>query len=447
MYQKPTINMTGAQDLMVRMLIPVLALLPGCATHEGYAFVEDIFECRIEPGPGDLFAKAAYRIWIPEGAETLRGIIVHQHGCGRNGLWMVWDHHWRALAAKWDCALMGTHYQQADSCASWFNPLNGSGRAFRTALKNLAEQSGHPELDSVPWALWGHSGGAFWVCRMLQLYPERIVAVVARSGGYKVNHPASFGVPVLFNYGRGERPRLNGLTYYPGGRRENAPWLIAPDPVTGHECGNSRLLAIPFFDVCFDLRLPAGQREALRKVDQAGSWLGDPGSFEIAKADAFRGDPLSRVWLPDGDFARKWQEYVKTGWVSDTTPPGAPYDLSHEFLGKSTVRITWKARADLESGIKQFYLYRNGKQIRQYVGINDEYVKKHFQYGNYGDEPGPEALYENVDKWVPTSMEFMDYRLHPDSSYTYRIRMENWSGLQSAFSEELVISPGRPSDP
>jgi hypothetical protein len=52
---------------------------------------------------------------------------------------------------------------------------------------------------------------------MLQLHPERIVAVVARSGGWQISHTASFGVPVLFNYGRTERPLLNGLTYYPQG--------------------------------------------------------------------------------------------------------------------------------------------------------------------------------------------------------------------------------------
>ena len=418
-----------------------LILLSAGLSLPDYIQGDNIYEVRLESGPDDLFATAAFRIWIPEDVDRLRGIIVHQHGCGRNGMLMAWDHHWRALARKWDCALMGTHFQQVDSCDSWHNPLNGSDRAFHTALDQLAELSGHPELTSVPWALWGHSGGAFWVCRMLQLHPERIAAVVARSGGWQISNPASFRVPVLFNYGRSEQPRLNGLTYYPHGRKENAPWLIAPDPVTGHECGHSRLLAIPFFDVCLGLRLPAGNGKTLREIDLAGSWLGDPGSNHIVRLAEHPGDPLAMVWLPHEDFARKWQEYVKSGRVTDTSPPEAPYNLSHEFLGKSTVRITWEAKADLESGIKQFHLYRNGQKIRQYVGINDDYVKKNFQYGNYGDEPGPEALYENVDQWVPGKMEFVDYRLHPDSTYVYRIRMVNWSDLPSAFSDPLVVTP------
>lgn len=341
---------------------------------------------------------------------------------------------------------MGTHYRQVDSCASWYNPKNGSDRTFHNALNNLAKQSGHPELNSVPWALWGHSGGAFWVSQMLQLHPERIVAVVARSGGYQVSNPSSFNVPVLFNYGQKERPRLNGLTYYPAGRVNNAPWLIAPDPVTGHECGNSRLLAIPFFDVCFELRLLEKGQEELRQIDMENSWLGDPGNYKIDKLGAYQGDPLTMVWLPDEKFARNWQEYLRTGWVTDTTPPGAPYNLSYKFEGKRSLSIMWKAKADLESGIKQFYLYRNGKQVKKFVGINDDYVKKNFQYGNYGDEPGPEALYENVDEWIPTKMEFKDYRLHPDSIYTYQIRMVNWSDLESSLSESLVISPSQQTD-
>ncbi len=440
---KHSTKLSITQIHIIRVLIAGLLIFLGCAPNAGYSLEKNMFEFRLEPGPEDLFAEAEYRIWIPDGVEKLRGIIVHQHGCGRNGMLMPWDHHWRALARKWDCALMGTHYRQVDSCASWHNPLNGSDQAFQNALSNLAEQSGHPELNSVPWALWGHSGGAFWVSQMLQLHPERIIAVVARSGGYHVSNPSSFNVPVLFNYGRSERPRLNGLTYYPGGRKENAPWLIAPDPVTGHECGNSRLLAIPFFDVCFELRIPSEGHNELREIDMEKSWLGDPGNYKITKLGAYQGDPLTMVWLPDEKFARNWQEYVRTGWVTDTTPPEAPYDLSFQFLGRRSVRITWKAKADLESGIKQFYLYRNGKQVKRFVGINDDYVNKNFQYGNYGDEPGPEALYENVDDWIPTKMEFVDYRLHPDSTYTYQIRMENWSGLESALSESLVISPSQ----
>ena len=42
------------------------------------------FETHYEPSTaeGELAVEANYFLWIPEGVTKLRGIIVHQHGCG-----------------------------------------------------------------------------------------------------------------------------------------------------------------------------------------------------------------------------------------------------------------------------------------------------------------------------------------------------------------------------
>ena len=32
--------------------------------------------------PGELAIESNYFLWVPDGVTTLRGIIVHQHGCG-----------------------------------------------------------------------------------------------------------------------------------------------------------------------------------------------------------------------------------------------------------------------------------------------------------------------------------------------------------------------------
>src|SRR2546425_7138080 len=34
---------------------------------------------------------------------------------------------------------------------------------------------------------------------------------------------------------------------------------FAPDPLTGHECGDSRYLAVPFLDACLATRLPRSE--------------------------------------------------------------------------------------------------------------------------------------------------------------------------------------------
>ncbi len=64
--------------------------------------------------PGELGVAVTHTLWIPPGVKTLRGVIVHQHGCGissgASGLTLAYDLHWQALAKKWDCALLGPAY-------------------------------------------------------------------------------------------------------------------------------------------------------------------------------------------------------------------------------------------------------------------------------------------------------------------------------------------------
>ena len=132
--------------------------------------------------PGELVFGVNYTIWIPPTANKVRGIIVHQHGCGegscKSGLSGAYDLHWQALAEKHHCALMAPSYEQpakAD-CQLWCDPRNGSSDAFHQALRDLGESSNHPELADVPWALWGHSGGGHWAGGMVLLHPEKVAA-------------------------------------------------------------------------------------------------------------------------------------------------------------------------------------------------------------------------------------------------------------------------------
>ncbi len=64
----------------------------------------------------------------------------------------------------------------------WFDPRRGSEKTFLKALGDLAVKSGHPEVNTVPWCLWGHSGGGIWSDVMTTLHPDRVVAVWMRSG-------------------------------------------------------------------------------------------------------------------------------------------------------------------------------------------------------------------------------------------------------------------------
>ena len=99
--------------LVLRTLL--LAAFASIAT--GGAFARSL-EISYPPSttPGELAFGATYRLWIPDGVKTLRGVIVHQHGCGagsgKAAATAAQDLHWQALARKWNCALLGPQYHQ-----------------------------------------------------------------------------------------------------------------------------------------------------------------------------------------------------------------------------------------------------------------------------------------------------------------------------------------------
>jgi hypothetical protein len=173
--------------------------------------------------PDELIYGVNYTVWIPPGVQTLRGVIVHQHGCGegscKSGLTGAYDLHWQALARKHDCALLSPAYEQPDKadCQMWCDPRKGSDAAFQKGLADLGAKSGHPELAKVPWALWGHSGGGHWAGGMVMLHPDRIAAAWLRSGvpllkedpkrkGIKAHQlpDAALQVPLMCNLGTKE---------------------------------------------------------------------------------------------------------------------------------------------------------------------------------------------------------------------------------------------------
>ncbi len=255
--------------------------------------------------PGEFVFPASYTLWTPPGVETLRSVVVHQHGCGvgscRSGMTAAFDLHWQALARQHDCALLAPVYEQPEgaSCNLWCDPRNGSAERFQTALRDLGASSGHPELARVPWALWGHSGGGAWAGGMTLLFPERVAAAWLRSGAPSVElesapapDPARGepyavkedvrSVPLMLNCGTEEGATVKDGRFshvwprnlrFLDAVRDGGLAAVSVDPLTEHACGNQRYLAIPWFDACLSARLPASAGQPLRSVSRESGWL------------------------------------------------------------------------------------------------------------------------------------------------------------------------------
>ena len=148
---------------------------------------------------------------------------------------------------------------------------------------------------------------------------------------------------------------------------------VAVDPLTAHECGNSRYLAIPWLDKCLELRLPEKVGDPLKEISTSNAWLAEPAGTVAVSAAEFEGDPLKMGWLPDQSIAKSWMQFRKDTNVTDTTPPPSPSRVIAQGG-----RLTWTADADLESGIEKFVVMRNGEFLAEVTGGKNRFGRPLF---------------------------------------------------------------------
>ncbi|MCH5718987.1 hypothetical protein [Niabella hibiscisoli] len=110
-----------------------------------------------------------------------------------------------------------------------------------------------------------------------------------------------------------------------------------------------------------------------------------------------------------------------TGTVVDRTAPPAPYDLQLLRRHNMTVELSWKADADVESGISHFNIYKGGHWIGRFPSSG---VYQGFDTN--GDDAYPLLLPELR----------MDVSLPWNESSKISISTVNHFGLESARIEQ-----------
>ena len=373
------------------------------------------------------FDHASYSIFIPDSVTSIRGIFIHQHGCGMQGTGYptAYDIQYQEFAKKWHLAIVGPdiYPKTGGSCFQWINPNSGSGPALLTALDSIAQQSDHKELITAPWLLWGHSGGGYWVLAMTKTYPERIIATFAYSPALNPDfaYPElATKIPIMIRCAGAGDANAIGVNCWGTAshtfsklRSVNGYISIAYTKDQNHNFSYVRYIAIPFFESVLTQRLPTNGDSKLCDMDSTKAWLGDTLSNKVFKLSTYSGNKLSKCWLPDSVLAKKWSEYVTTGIVKDTTPPSVPYSV--EIVDEDTTyqRIIWKSNVDYESGIKYFKILKNNS---------------YFQSKNY------QTFDTNGDNCLPPTLPKMDYnikRITGDKTYTFSIISVNNFDLES----------------
>ncbi|MDA7916824.1 hypothetical protein N9B49_01235 [bacterium] len=430
------------------------ALLAGSALAQEFPFkvipetVPPYYHVRYEGSdkPGELVYAVTYTIWMPPGVETLRGVILHQHGCKSptafTGLTGTFDLHWQALARKHGFALMSASYEEpkGESCGLWADPRKGSEAVFLKGLEDLGSKSNHPELATVPWALWGHSGGGAWTGGMTSLHPERVIALWLQSGPITVEPnpdrpndnpypltPALLEVPIMSNQGTREGITDTDSRFATVWQRyrflinsiRSKGGLIghSVDAISEHNCGNQRYLAMPWFDACISARLPRGGDGSLLPMSKEDGWVAPLLGTRAVPAHEYNGDIGNSGWLPNQRIAEAWMSYTQDTYIPDETPPPAP-----ENLIVKDRELSWTAEADLESGLSYFVIERDGEFLAK-VPENDEHTI---------GRPLFQPLYNSDAPRQPLpSMSYTDTTASPGTDHDYRVFTVNTVGLRS----------------
>jgi hypothetical protein len=251
---------------------------------------------------------------------------------------------------------------------------------------------------------------------------------------------AALAVPVMCNLGTREGVTVKTNMFAPMWDLVVQPFFkefrakggligVAVDPNSEHDCGNSRYLAIPWFDACLIARLPkeAGSAE-LKPIPTDGAWLAPLLGKRAQPVSEFTGDTSTAVWLPNERIAKAWSEFVKDGNVRDSTPPPPPHTVRVSSAGE----LTWEAAADLESGIAAFVIERDGKKLARIPEQRSGYFvgRPTFQQIGYGDYPTPPL----------EPMRYTDKTARRGKNHTYAVRAVNTVGLESKSSMATAVT-------
>jgi pimeloyl-ACP methyl ester carboxylesterase len=377
------------------------------------------------------FDSARYAVFIPANVP-LRGVFVHQHGCTMEGHGMAsaYDIQYQAFARKWGLAVVAPDlYSAKNNCRDWWDAESGSIKSLIKALTEIGRHTGHPELDGLPWLLWGHSGGGYWALSALKAVPERIIAVFGYSPGTdpQWNYPKeALKVPVFIRHAGAVGDQCcwqTALHEFHKLRSDGGLAAIAYTAGQNHNYSFVRYMAVPFFEAVMKQRLPdspAKNYRALRNMDATKAWLGDTLRYDIFPTAEYPGDRLSASWLPDSATAMKWKEYILTGTVVDHTPPPPPYNLKIRKLDNTCAELTWQAAADVESGISHFILYKNSQPVGRFPA-SDYYQR----FDTNGDDAIPCYLPELRRKIEPPE----------NAQTTFAVSAVNHFGLESTRTE------------
>lgn len=330
-------------------------------------------EISVPPEQGERYQQATFSSWLSDPNKPVKAVIIHQHGCTNASPEshppVTCDSHWRAIAKKHDCLLLVPMYQVEGDCSNWNDPESGSERALFAVLADLSKRYGRPEINDLPWILWGHSGGSSWSAQMIVRHPKRVLAASFRGGCSKQfgvpEFRARFGLvardlPLLFVWGKRESVPTSKhfvswepmKTMYADLRTQCGKVCRIIDPRSEHGCDDSRLISIPFFDAVLS---GAGTPGVLADIEALEPREMNP--TNLAKP--------TLTWLPNEHMMTLWKEFSTFGNLKSKQPKLQAPAITALRQSSGSIQLTWQIEPALDGGLRAVRIYRDEKLWKQ----------------------------------------------------------------------------------
>ncbi len=370
--------MTVRTMLVMALLLPAACTAPAVGEDEN----DDLLwhHTLTVPHPDRPDNEPVAHLWLPEGVDTVRGLIVSDSI--RHGGTVCRDPHVRRAAADKKMGIL--FFDPAlDSVFDWVD--RDSDDRLLWTLEQLAEQTGRPELKFVPWLTVGHSTGGIYARNVAYWRPERVIGILHLMSGnlqdglhhlredHLEEHPESrfrtlAGVPFLAingeyeeygpmggDLGAGLRERYS-LHPEDKRKRNQTQWVMIrmqlldrrrknPDNLMalvvnrdgGHTSWNEDMskLSAQFVRSAADARLPedppADEVVHCKPLTAADGWLMDPDikdpEHSPADYEDYPGDKTLAFWLPDEAMARAvWRYHNADQWRDPDPTAGEPVE-------------------------------------------------------------------------------------------------------------------------
>lgn len=260
-----------------------------------------------------------YRLRLPANRKSVKGaFLISEHGMGQK--MMEHEIFWN-FADKNGFALIGL---QGNPVQRGIYPAS----KLEEIIDIIAQKYKQPELSKVPYLTFGHSNGTGFSAFYPAICPERTICWISyHSGGtWHLKFQGVELTPGLVMHGTKDQ-FLKGQdkTVMELRTERNAPITMTMEYGMAHWPSDPEAAYNFIASYCqanIDTRIIEGRNELIPVAEtRKKAWLGDVFDLskdkfqkpEIAPAANYKGNKKEANYLPNENFAKKWQEYRATG--------------------------------------------------------------------------------------------------------------------------------------